>query len=146
LRRANFVPDHMRHHRRAMILDDYELQSVAKSEVGDCGTVLIGVERRGRQRTSKRDERQIYSGKHRVGPEYRCDRVAVPDRITSPTTEKLAHGWRRCKPSGVGATPAVRVCCACRPEVKVIFRGVEFLWLAGRGPTSLRAFLKPLRR
>lgn len=47
IRRANFVPDHMRHRGCTMIRDDHEFQSVAEGEVGDFWTAMIGGQRRG---------------------------------------------------------------------------------------------------
>ena len=64
---ADFVPDHMRHDGRAAIRDDHNLQSVGEREVSDFGA---GGERRRCDRGDERNQRQVCSGKHVIGPEY----------------------------------------------------------------------------
>src|SRR5262249_25599577 len=115
IRCANLVPDPMRNHGCSMIWDDHKLQSVGKNEVCDFGVTLIGGERRGCQSASKRDERQIYSGKHDVGPEY----VAI--------VPQHEIGLRRQLP------------LKARSEAVTVIESAQNVWCNSRLPWELRA-------
>src|SRR5262245_19436552 len=54
-----------------MIRYDHQLQSVAEREVGDFGAALLGSSKRWRcDRGDERNQRQVCSGKHVIGPGY----------------------------------------------------------------------------
>ena len=65
--RADFVPDHVRHHGRAVIRNDHQLKSVGQRGVGHLGS---GGKRGRCDRGDERNQRQVCFEKHVFGPEY----------------------------------------------------------------------------